>query len=359
MEINNKKIWQQACGDTDRNYSEICLDWDVILNGPGYAGAYPDGDEILRQHGWKSKKRTDIRRFVQIKEGDLVVLRLGTADVLGVGEIVGEYEWSNVFADIDGWDLQHVRRVRWLWKCHGSPKRFNTYDLKQGDTTQELTSEAVKKWLEELEIPEEKYKREIRQLPKESKEVAYSEIAEYLYEQGVSSHSIETLIKEFDELRRIAKWYQHKEAPSEFETVAYLVIPILRALGWTPQKMAIEWRKVDLALFDQLPRHDNSLAIVVEAKKKGNSCLTAKSQAQGYAEGKENCKRLIVTDGLRYGCYTKEDNKYRLYAYMNLIDLREAYPIYECFGVKEALRSMTPEWKSEIIKPEIQTDKHE
>jgi len=44
---------------------------------------------------------------------------------------------------------------------------------------------------------------------------------------------------------------------------------------------------------------------------------------------------------------------------MNLIDLREAYPIYECFGVKEALRSMTPEWKSEIIKPEIQTDENE
>ncbi len=360
MDIKHRKIWQQACGDTDRNYSEVCLEWDVILNGPGYAGAYPEGDETLKQHGWKSKKRTDIRRFAfQMAEGDIVVLRLGTADVLGVGEIVGKYEWNNIFGDIDGWDLQHVRRVRWLWKQEESPKKFNTYDLKQGDTTQELTSEAVRKWLEELDIPEEKYKSEIKQLPAESKEVEYPEIAEYLYEQGVSSHSIETLIKEFDELRRIAKWYQYKEAPSEFETVAYLVIPILRALGWTPQKMAIEWRKVDLALFDQLPRHDSSLAIVVEAKKKGNSCLTAKSQAQGYAEGKKNCKRLIVTDGLRYGCYIKEENKYRLYAYMNLIDLKADYPIYECFGVKEALRSMTPEWKPEIIKPEIQTDENE
>lgn len=50
----------------------------------------------------------------------------------------------------------------------------------------------------------------------------HEEIGEYLYEQGVSSNSIETLIKEFDELTRIAKWYSNKTAPSEFETVAYL-----------------------------------------------------------------------------------------------------------------------------------------
>ncbi len=41
MDLQNKKIWQQACGDTDRNYSDVCLEWDVILNGPGYAGEYP------------------------------------------------------------------------------------------------------------------------------------------------------------------------------------------------------------------------------------------------------------------------------------------------------------------------------
>ena len=43
--------------------------------------------------------------------------------------------------------------------------------------------------------------------------------------------------------------------------------------------MAIEWNKVDVALFNQLPRADENLGVVVEAKKKDNSCLTAKSQA--------------------------------------------------------------------------------
>ena len=166
-----------------------------------------------------------------------------------------------------------------------------------------------------------------------------------MFESGASSNSIEILLSEFNELRRIAKWYHGKEAPSEFETISYLVVPLLRALGWTPQKMAIEWKKVDIALFDQLPRENNNLSVVVEAKKKGFSCLTAISQAEGYAKGKENCKRLIVTDGLRYGIYLKENDNYNLKAYFNLVDLRDNYEIYSCRGVKEGLMTMTPEWK--------------
>ena len=347
MDIANKKIWQQACGDTDRNYSEVCLEWDVILNGPGYAGKFPECDSILKSDNCSSRKRTDIARFaVQMSDGDVVVLRLGTSDVLGVGIIVGDYQWSNTFSDIDGWDLQHFRRVRWLWNSKMGSKSFSTYALKQGDTTQELTSNEVLQWLKELEFTNDDYQRPLKELPEEAPSIVTQEqIAEYLYEQGVSSNSIETLLREFDELIRIAKWYKNKEAPSEFETVCYLVVPILRALGWTPQKMAIEWRKVDLALFNQLPREDVNLAIVVEAKRKGNSCLTAKSQAQGYAQGKDNCKRLIVTDGLRYGAYLKSDNEYKLVAYFNLLALTDNHPIYKCKGVKEALRIMTPEWR--------------
>lgn len=346
MNIENKIIWQQACGDTDRDYSKICLKWGVILNGPGNAGKYPECDGILINDGLSSKKRTDIWRFAeQMKDGDLVVLRLGTNIVLGVGQIIGDYDWRECFCDVDGWDLQHIRRVNWLWDGTDSSKCFDTYALKQGDTSQELTSNIVKEWLSSLEVPQEAYDRIPIDLPRAGLQVNHIEIAEYLFEQGISSNSIENLIKEFDELRRIAKWYIGKEMPSEFETISYLIVPILRALGWTPQKMAIEWHKVDLALFDSLPRKDENLSVVVEAKKMNYSCLSAKSQAQGYAEGKSNCKRLIVTDGLRYGVYIKSKEEYELKAYFNLTDLRESYPIYECEGIKEALRIITPEWR--------------
>ena len=342
MDIANKTIWQQACGGDGRDYSETCLKWGVILNGPGYAGKYPDCEEILAKDGVHSRKCTDIRRFAeQMKDGDIVVLRMGTGTVRGVGQIVGEYQWLECFGDVDGWDLQHTRRVNWLWE---GTKHFDTYALKQGDTTQEMTSEPVKEWLLQLEVPGKKYGHAPTELPEAGRSIGQTEIAEHLFGRGVSSNSIEHLMKEFDELSRIAKWYRG-EAPSEFETVSYLVVPILRALGWTPQKMAIEWNRVDLALFDQLPRKDENLSVVVEAKKKGDSCLSAKSQAQEYAKGKPSCQRLIVTDGLRYGTYIKTGEEYRLEAYFNLTDLREGYPIYDCSGVKEALRIMTPEWR--------------
>ena len=348
MEVNNAKLWQQACGDTDRNYSEVCLEWDVILNGPGYAGKYPECRDQLIKDNWSSRKITDLRRFAEeMKDGDIVVLRLGTSDVLGVGLIVGEYNWDSIFEDIDGWDLQHYRRVRWLWKTDGYHKKFKLYALKQGDTTQELTSPDVIEWIKSLGFTDPVLNRPLKELPVNTrKHVSHEEIGDYLYDKGISSKSIETLIKEFNELTRIAKWYikEKSNEPSEHETVAYLVVPILRALGWTPQKMAVEWKNVDLALFSDLPRSDQSLSVVVEAKKKGNACLTAKSQAQGYAQGKENCKRLIVTDGLRYGTFVKIDNEFRLKAYFNLLNLVDDYPIYNCKGVKEALRLMTPEW---------------
>ena len=47
------------------------------------------------------------------------------------------------------------------------------------------------------------------------------------------------------------------------------LIELLRALGWTPQKLAIEWQKVDAALFGRLPRSSENLLAVVEAKRKG------------------------------------------------------------------------------------------
>ena len=209
----------------------------------------------------------------------------------------------------------------------------------------------VEKWLETLDVTKN-YDRELVALPKavSQKTINFEEISEYLFNEGISSNSIQTLMDEIDELIRIAKWYnRNNDNPSEFETVAYLVVPLLRALGWTPQKMAIEWNKVDIALFSQLPRKDENLQIVVEAKKKGNSCLSAKSQAQSYSVGKDNCNRLIVTDGLRYGIYLKNKDEYKLHAYLNLTSLKDEYPVYECHGAKEALRAMTPEWIEQTL----------
>jgi len=343
---SQKVIWQQAAGDTNRNCADTCLNWGVILNGPGYTGHWSTGEEKLRNDGWSSRKLTDLRRFAEeMKPGDLVVLRLGTSEVRGVGEIVGDYGWSDAFGDIDGWDLQHVRRVRWFWRFGDSDQAFKTFAMKQGDTTQRLGPGAVFDWAQSLTTTAAK--AALPKLPQvDESQFKLDELSEFLFDQGVASGSIDNLLKEIDELVRIAKWYKKFDNPSESETVAYLVVPLLRALGWTPQKMAIEWKGVDVALFNNLPRSDESLSVVVEAKKKDSSCLTAVSQAQSYAEVRPSCHRLVVTDGIRFGVFTRNDTEFQLHAYMNLTRLMNSYPVYNCGGVKEAVLAMTPEWNN-------------
>jgi len=355
MDIGNKKIWQVAAGDTDRDYVEVCLEWDVILNGPGSEGPWPDCSEPLRT-GWglSSRKISDLRRFCEeIQDGDLVVLRLGTSDVFGVGVVVGGYLWNEAFGDVDGWELQHVRRVRWLWKYGETPMRFPPYTMKLGDTVQVLDAQPVIEWIKGLTIDEAAWTRPLKELPAAPEEATWQEIAEYLFDRGIGDAAIEHLTGQIDELARIASWYQRSTGPSEAETIAYLVIPLLRALGWTPQKMAVEWHGVDIALFWTLPRTDENLTAIVEVKAKGRSCLNAQPEARVYAEqpGRQSCARLIVTDGLRYGVYLRKDGAFNNCpdAYLNLTQMRRDYPVLHCRGAKEAFLLMAADWVPGVV----------
>ncbi len=352
MDIENKTIWQQAAGDKDRNYVGICLRWDVILNGPTKFGSFVD---CATNYDSLKRKGLDLRRFcVNMNHRDLVVLRLGTNQIFAVGEIDDGYDYREEFNDIDGWDIGHVRRVRWLWQNPLKPQPFPPYTLKFGDTTQELTSdevksERVKKWLRELDIQEHQYNRDLIILPPENSEndTDIEEITDYLFDQGIASSSINSLLDEVDDLIRIANWYgKQEETPSEYETRSYLAVPLLRVLGWTPQRMAIEWHNVDLALFLKLPRANQNLSVVIESKRMKLSCFSGFKQAKSYARRAANCKTVVVTNGIRYGVYIKNgENDFSLYSYLNLTRLRKEYPVYECKGAQDTLLALTPEWQ--------------
>ena len=72
--------------------------------------------------------------------------------------------------------------------------------------------------------------------------------------------------------------------------MCHLVVHLLKVLGWTPQKIALEHKRIDAALFTRLPREDKNLALVVEAKALHQACLGAFGQAKDYAETYPNCK---------------------------------------------------------------------
>ena len=281
----------------------------------------------------------------------------------GVGVAVGGYLWHDAFGDVDGWSLQHLRRVIWLWT--GS-QTFPSHTLKFGDTVQPLDTRqgqntVVRDWISTL--PDSQGYTALRELPQDiigaSNTPAIEDVADYLFDRGVASGSVSALVAEMNDLARLARWYdqmQHK--PSEYETVAYLIIPLLHALGWTKQKTAIEWNNVDIALFGHLPRQAQSLVGVVEAKRWGDSCLTARGQAHDYAQthGSSLLERMVVTDGMRYGLYLRHRSEMEFEglpdAYLNLTRLRWEYPILDCSGIGAGLQMMAADFRRQDESPE-------
>jgi hypothetical protein len=166
MDIQGKTIWQIAAGNGDNtHYAKLCLEKDAVIFGPGKYGAWPDCAVPMRVNGWTSMKIGIVRRFAEdIKAGDIVVLRVGTQNVYGVGEVVGGYDWSEKFADVQGWDLQHMRRVRWLWHKDGAPKTFPVYTLKLGSSVQYVISREVTRWIESLDISDDVLNRPLKPL---------------------------------------------------------------------------------------------------------------------------------------------------------------------------------------------------
>ena len=76
MEIDGRRVWEQATGDGDRSYAHYCLQWGVILNGPGNPGNWFEQKDKSYQNVITAQKRTDLRRFSEdMQDGDIVVLK--------------------------------------------------------------------------------------------------------------------------------------------------------------------------------------------------------------------------------------------------------------------------------------------
>jgi len=267
--------------------------------------------------------------------------------VLGIGEIADDAaEWLDAFSDVDGWDLQHVRRVRWL------PNTANTFPPRtlggQVRTFATVNVESVRAWVEGLEITEEHRLRDLRPLPAAAgTPLDAAELGRRLFIEGLPSEHVDKLMATFSSLQRVAAWYSNEMKrpegrPSEQETICYLVVPLLLSLGWSQQTAAVQWNYVDVALFRGMPPTDASLACVVEAKFLGRSVFSPFGQAREYAlrPGREGCDRLIVTDGIRYALHRRSADGFDLKAYLNILSMRDCYPVLGCGGAVDAVLGM-------------------
>ena len=91
-----------------------------------------------------------------------------------------------------------------------------------------------------------------------------------------------------------------------------------------------------------MPSTDSTLSCVVEAKLLKKSVFNPIGQALNYAKrpGREACKRLIVTDGIRYVLHRSDGKEFKRVAYLNILEMRDSYEIFGCGGAVEAILGM-------------------
>jgi hypothetical protein len=299
-------FWQIPAGPTNRNYTDIFIKHGVALIGPGEPGA------------WNEKRPDEdfggrfVRCFAsEIQHDDIIVLRTGIKAVHAIGIVVGPYEHLEQFDDVNGWDLQHARRVRWLLLLNdqtfdrpvfgANPPRISRInDLEVINFVKSILNSPPSDWKIAPLPPLPNFEISMEDIP-----LAIAEIV--------------AMAKDF--CGQVWPNLLLGDMPSEQEMIAHFVIPVLRALGWPPELIAVEWRNVDVALFQTLPRTPENCILIIEAKRIGSSVEGALLQAQGYAKALQTSCDAMVTDGIRYRLFSPS---FQRKAYANLILLKSS-----------------------------------
>jgi hypothetical protein len=285
----------------------VFLKRGVALVGPGDAGPWtPERDDIEFDGGF-------VRRFASdVASGDILLLRTGLATVVAVGLVAGDYLYWNAFDDVNGWDLQHARRVRW--------SRLPAQHVFVGSTFGANPPRCSRVWSRDVVEFAERF---LNSPPTYWQTVPLPELP---LEEPPLDYVPDALQEIVAQAADLVPLFQHVESfgepPSEDELIAHFVLPFLRALGWPPERIAVKWRYIDVAVFLALPRTPENCYFVIEAKRLGAGVEGALQQAKGYVEALGIPRDVIVTDGIRYRMYAG-DLGFEPMAYANLVRLKK------------------------------------
>ena len=308
-------VWQISGGPASRSCAEVFLKYGVALIGPGDAGAWS-----RERYAYDFSLQGFVGRFAEeIATGDVLLLRTGVATILAVGIVASDYLYLEQFDDVNGWDLQHARRARWcrLAQEHSfSAQVFGARPTRCSRVLQEETLDFAERFLKSP--PTHWQTASLPELPTE--EPALEDVRNAL--QGIVAQAA-------DLVPLLQDGQAFGEHPSEDELIAHFVVPFLRALGWPPERIAVQWRRIDVAVFRALPRTPENCHLVIEAKRLGAGVEGALDQAKGYVEAIGVPRDVIVTDGIRYRMYAGQ-RSFEPVAYAKLARLKQ--PAAELFA---------------------------
>jgi len=308
MNDSPRSVWQLAGGPVSRSYADVFLRYGVGLIGPGDAGTWkPERADEEYEGGF-------VRRFAnEMHVGDVVLLRTGIATITAIGIVASDYLYLNQFDDVNGWDLQHARRLRW---CK-LPQDYTFKNLVFGANPPRCSRVLNKDIIDYAE-------RFLNSLPTHWQEVPLPDLPEEKPELDAVPSDLEDIVAQAQDLVRLF-WDRKNfvDHPTEDELVAHFVIPLMRKLGWPPELLAVKWRYIDVAVFTVLPRTPKNCRFIIEVKRLGTGVESALEQAKGYVEDLKVPVDVIVTDGIRYRMYSHE-NGFAPVAYANLIRLKRS-----------------------------------
>jgi len=321
--------WQVASGDGRRDYSSVFLKYGIMLIGPGDPGSYSERKDFYKKD--KSILKSDastITAFAeQVNEGDIVVLKRPSGklwEVIAVGTAKGKYKHMPIFNDVEGWDLQHCRQVEWY-----KPKQANKITGLTRGTFKKVNKRSAIQDIDRL--LRLSIKVSVEPIPNPVGELKDEDLIEILINHGLRIKDAEDFAHTIRRIRRLVKWYHDNGTEvSEHETRTFLIIPLLLALGWTEQKLKIEWNNVDIAFFEKpynkKTKDLNECIIILESKKLWDGLFYATDQANSYAARYPRCGRLIVSDGCCYRLYKREKGILVYSAYLNVLKQKYKHP---------------------------------
>jgi hypothetical protein len=136
--------------------------------------------------------------------------------------------------------------------------------------------------------------------------LSLEDLGQALFAKGLSNSAVDQALKAIERQRRLLRWYDEfglaSARPDEHEVVAHMILPLLLALGWSEQLLAVEWHKVDLAGFWGTPTTAERCVLVCEAKRPGHGLRGIFKQAKGYVEklSLTECRKILLTQGGRF-----------------------------------------------------------
>jgi len=303
-----RNVWQVSGGPITRSYADVFLKYGVALIGPGDAGEWrPElsDDEFEGSY---------VRRFAsEVIPRDIFLLRVSQASIQAVGVVDGGYQYLPQFDDVNGWDLQHARRVHWS----RLPDEYKFDELVFGANPPRISKVGNATVLDYayrfIQSPPVHWQTApLPKLPEE--EPPLDEVPIPLQGLVAQAHDLFSFY-----------WNQQAfgEHPTEDELIAHFVVPLLRALGWQVEQIAIKWKRVDVCVFRSLPRNPENCHLVIEAKRLGAGVEGALEQAKRYLVELGVTRDIVVTDGIRYRMY-KAENDFAPEAYANLYRLKSS-----------------------------------